>query len=96
MCEPAAYDSGYASIDANRRVGANAHWVSPSAPVWAPATIKLHLGWLSRQLRVNPEDDFRWGRYDALCDVLATFEPVMVRGGNDLLLGLKGRWLRDG
>ncbi|MGH7069743.1 MAG: hypothetical protein ACREFO_06975 [Acetobacteraceae bacterium] len=89
------YDSGYASIDANRRVGANALGVNPALPTWGQATIKLHLGWLSRQLRINPRDEFRWGRYDALCDLLVRFEPLAATGEDSPLQALKGLWSRS-
>lgn len=67
-CDPdilggAAYDLGYATIN---------------SAAWGPATIDLHLGWLTTQLRINPADDFRRGRYDALCDLLARRAPVLL------------------
>jgi hypothetical protein len=58
----AAYDLGYASVASGR--------------VWGEATIALHLGWLAAQLRARPDDEFRWGRQDALHDLLATLGPV--------------------
>ncbi len=68
QCDPdildgRAYDLGYATIN---------------SPAWGPATIRLHLGWLTTQLRIDPADHFRWGRYDALCDLLARREPVLL------------------
>jgi hypothetical protein len=54
------YDRGYASVTAGR--------------VWGEATIALHLGWLAAQLRARPDDEFRWGRQDALHDLLVKLE----------------------
>ncbi|MGH7120748.1 MAG: hypothetical protein ACREFP_17455 [Acetobacteraceae bacterium] len=94
MSNETAYDEGYASVDANRHAGAEAHAVTAGARFWGPATIKLHLGWLSQQLRISPRDEFRWGRYDALCDLLATLERLAGGRKEGPLVGLTGLWRR--
>ena len=92
MTEEIPYDLGYASIDRTRTVDCNGYNVAAIVPRWGPATIRLHLRWLATQLSINPHDHFRWGRYDALCDLLARQEPVPDAGIETLLAGLTGQW----
>jgi hypothetical protein len=59
------YDDGYESICP---VGAS--WEDAGSSKWGVSTLILQLGWLAAQLRLNPRDQFRWGRFDAMCDLL--------------------------
>jgi hypothetical protein len=90
MMELTAYDRGYASIDRTNVIGENDLGLSTRRPSWGSATIRLHLGWLSTQLQIDPTDQFRWGRYDALCDLLALHGPVLNPSVGSLFLGLCG------
>jgi hypothetical protein len=57
------YDQGYAVIK----------------KCWGLAFINLQLGWVDQQLQAHPEDQFRWGRQDALHDMLMRFDQEEIK-----------------
>lgn len=62
QADPLDYDRGYDSVK--------------GFTGWGSHYIRLQLGWLIVQIKADPKDYFRIGRYDALCDMLARKEIV--------------------
>jgi hypothetical protein len=51
-----AYDKGYDTVCGMK---------------WGRSECRLQMVWLLAQLEINPKDDYRRGRYDAFCDIMA-------------------------